>query len=181
MVRAGLVLVCLASCTREVPHSTARPVPSEAADTTPKGIAWGVPVDGLRLGIELQGSTLVTHLENVSKAPLVVMSHVATHERQNDWLTVTIADRAGKERVVAFDDDRDKSAPVTFTLAAGTELSDRWNLADWAARARNGKQPFDPAFASMRATYRVPAAPTTIPPIGDKVWSGSVESGRLSP
>ncbi len=180
-----MTLALLGACTREVPQPpAAKPVASEvtsvASPPGPGGIAWGEPVDGLRLGIALEGATLVTHTQNVSSAPLVVFTHVATHERQSDWLTVSITDKKGGEHVIAFNDDRDKSAQATSKLPAGSEIVDRWDLAAWSARPRNGKRTFDPTFASVRATYKVIPAPTTIPTIGDKVWSGTIESGRIA-
>lgn len=160
----------------------ATPVASESPPlAVPKtaGVAWGAPVSDLRLGIELEGTKVVAHVQNVGTAPLMIMSHVATHERQSDWLTVTITDTKSKERVVAFNDDRDKSAPVAHTLASGAELVDRWDLADWAARPRNGARPLGSNDVAVRASYHVVPAPTTIPPIGPRAWGGTIESGTV--
>ncbi len=159
--RLAMLGLFAVGCSREAQPPAVRPVAAEIHDatspvaSTPPGVAFGPEVSGLRLGIALEGKTLVVHLVNVGKAPLVVMSHVATHERQNDWLTVTIVDAKGSEREVALDDDRDKSAPVNVTLAAGAELVDRWDLADWSARKRNGSHPLGKGDASILATYRV--------------------------
>lgn len=186
-MKSALMLFALSgACTREVPQPpVVKPVASEVTSVAPPqgpgGIAWGEPVDGLRLGVALEGTTLITHMQNVGSAPFIVFTHVATHERQSDWLTVSVTDNKGGERVIAFDDDRDKSAAATSKLAVGGELVDRWDLAAWSARPRNGKRTFEPSFAKLRATYKVIPAPTTIPPTGDKVWSGTIESGRIAP
>lgn len=179
-MRSAIVLFfLLGACSREVP--TAKPVPSEVVPPAPQktsGVQWGAPVSDLRLGIELDGAVLVAHLQNVGSAPLGVWSHVAAHEQQSDWLSVTLTDRFGKERVVGFSADRDKSVPIPATVAPGKELVERWDLADWAVRSPQGKA-FGPDDLTVRAKYRVPTVPTSVPAVGDTTWSGTVESGTI--
>jgi len=41
--------------------------------------------------------------------------------------------------VIEFNGDRDKSYPVEYELPPGATLWTRWDLAEWAKRARNAK------------------------------------------
>jgi hypothetical protein len=148
-------------------------------------VAWGEPVNGLRLGIALDSTTLVTHLENVGSEPLVVWTHAlppeGARERQSQWLIVTVRPASGAERWLHFSDDA-MAEPVSATLAAGAELVERWDLAAWSARAVNRAQGFGKDVSAVRAKYLVPAMPTTAPPPLGYVspWNGEIQSGWVS-
>jgi hypothetical protein len=105
---------------------------------------WSESLSGLKLGVSAEGSVLRMALENVSKADIVVFSHVLTYEWHYDWFTVRIH---SKDAVInsmdtryiriGLTDERDKSAAVTDTLSPGEILVHKVNLYDWMHRNVN--------------------------------------------
>ena len=73
---AALWIVACAGST----HADKAPAEVRVEDRS-VSIAWGPAVSDLRLGLSVDGTSVVFHLENVGKAKLEVWSHVATHER----------------------------------------------------------------------------------------------------
>jgi hypothetical protein len=197
---ASIALVTSGCRSEPTPTPTARPVPTEATaaptasaappapppSAGPTGTSWGVAVDGLRLGVAVDGRTLIVHLENVGKVPLYVMSHISSHELQNDWLSAKLTDSTGASRTVAFDDIRDKSVAVPARIEPGKELVNRLDVVDWANRKRNGAASVTPLAAGtyrLTATYTTTAgdyASSTAPPAGVHAWVGKLESGGVT-
>ncbi len=183
MVRRGSLLLALAlGACRSAPSSS----PSAAPSTTPPSSArpgesapdgHGEAVDGLVFGAVLEGATLVTTLRNVGPIPLVVMSHVQATERQSDWVHVTLVGSDGTHRRIELSDDRDKSVAEAAVLAPGGTLVDRWDLAAWAARPRNGGKALAGA-TTLRASYttRRQDFADRVVPKGARAWIGSARS-----
>ena len=130
-------------------------------------LVWGQPQGGLRLGIDGEhASAARIALENVGDAPLEVLSHVEAGERHYDWFTLVL----DGVRELTLADDRNRSARVTVSLAAGESLEHTVELTDWAARAINGAAPLAPGTYAVSARYTVSA---------DGVWNGRLEAGPV--
>ena len=110
------------------------------------------------LGHQAPGGRAMAYigLYNDGPVPVCVYSHIATHETQFDWLTIQYADGAKYHhvsRVIALDDARDKSYPVSVLLAPGQAV---WHTVDvdaWARRARNGSEPLPAGSLYTQASY----------------------------
>lgn len=126
-------------------------------------------------------------LKNISKQPVTIYSHVATHETHYDWFRVKLRypgpSREGcsrrfvgrRSRWVRFVDARDKSAPVTKRLAPGQTLSHRLDLRAWARRKVNGRFALGGGFYKLQAEYHVGKAEAQ----SAKVWGGTLRSKPL--
>jgi hypothetical protein len=116
-------------------------------------------------------ATVYAGLYNAGTEPVCVDSHVATHEWQSDWLTVMYADGAKyhhASRVIALDDARDKSYPVSATLEPGQVI---WHTVDvdaWARRPRNGAEPLPAGSLYTQVGYDTTGA--------TDVWAGRLVS-----
>ncbi|MCB9558963.1 MAG: hypothetical protein H6709_00150 [Kofleriaceae bacterium] len=102
------------------------------------------------------GAVAEVGLHNAGTAPVCVWTHVATHEVQSDWLVIQYADGDRYHhlsRVVALNDDRDKSAPVSVELQPGETIWQRWDVAAWALRDRNGAEAIASGSLYAEAVY----------------------------
>jgi hypothetical protein len=130
-------------------------------------LAWGQPEGGLRLGIGGERASAVRiALENVGDAALQVLSHVQARERHYDWFTPVLDGR----RELTLADDRNRSARVTVSLAAGESLEHELDLTDWAARAINGATPLEAGTYAVGVRYVVSE---------NGVWNGHLEAGPV--
>lgn len=130
-------------------------------------LVWGQPEGGLRLGVGGEHARAVRiALENVGDAALEVLSHVEAGERHYDWFTLVLDGR----RELTLADDRNRSARVTVSLAAGESLEHEVDLTDWAARAVNGAAPLAPGTYALSARYAVAVS---------GVWNGRLEAGPV--
>ena len=162
---AALWIVACAGST----HADKAPAEARVQDRS-VSIAWGPAVSDLRLGLSVDGTSVVFHLENVGKAKLEVWSHVATHETHLDWYALQLVHN-GNARELRFVDDRNRSAPIKTTLDPGAQLSHKVDVAAWAARAANNSQPLAPGSYRATATYDVTDGP---------VWHGKLTSGQIA-
>src|SRR5215470_17969947 len=103
---AALMIVACASST----YADKAPAEARVEDRSVT-IAWGQAVSDLRLGLSVEGTSVVFYLENVGKTKLEVWSHVATHETHLDWYALRLV-RDGNTRELRFVDDRNRSAPI---------------------------------------------------------------------
>jgi hypothetical protein len=162
---AALWLVACSGST----HADKAPAEARVEDRS-VSIAWGQVVSDLRLGLSVDGTSAVFHLENVGKAKLEVWSHVATVETHLDWYALLLVHN-GSARDLRFVDDRNRSAPIKVTLDPGARVSHKVDVAAWAARAANNSQPLAPGSYSATATYEVTDGP---------VWHGKLASGQVA-
>ena len=112
-------------------------------------------------------STIEVGLHNVDTVEHCVAGHIATHELQSDWLSVTVPEKTAS-RTIVFDDARDKSARVTVALAPGATVWTRWDVVAWAKRARNGGKAPSRWNTSATATYDASREPD--------VWRGAIKT-----
>jgi hypothetical protein len=108
----------------------------------------------LELGLGYEAPCAVVTLRNAGEAEVTVLSHVDAGQRHYDWITIELDGAAGT-RVLRFADVRNESALVKATLAPGATLEHRIDLAAWALRAPNGREPIAPGGYRMTATYAV--------------------------
>jgi len=106
-------------------------------------------------------------LHNVGTVPACVLTHIATHEWQHDWLEIEVV--KGKEtRSLVFNDNRDKSAAVLLMIPPGQTDWQEVDVVAWARRSRNGGVPLSkgdyPAHAIYDSTREQGA------------WAGKVEA-----
>jgi hypothetical protein len=110
-------------------------------------------------------------LHNAGTEAVCVTSHIHTHELQSDWLQLQYSD-GGKyhhvNRVIALDDARDKSYPVSLLLAPGQTLWTSIDLDQWASRSRNGSEPLPAGSLYAEAIYDTTRE--------TDVWSGRLVS-----
>ena len=91
-------------------------------------------------------------LHNVGTVPACVLTHIATHEWQHDWLEIQVVQ--GKEtRSLVFNDDRDKSAAVVATIPPGQTDWQEVDVIAWARRSRNGGVPLSKGEHPAHAIY----------------------------
>jgi hypothetical protein len=119
-----------------------------------------------KLSVATRGVLLDVTYENAGTAPVAIYTHVATHEEQNDWLTVELTDAGGRARTVGFTDARDKSVPVSVELASGQRVTKTLDVAAWAARAVNGGKPLAAGTYELSAVYDSSKE--------DRVWAGKL-------
>ena len=101
-------------------------------------------------------ATVEVGLYNAGDTRVCVYTHIATHEEQNDWLTILYADGDKyhhASRAIALNDDRDKSAPVSALLEPGQVAWQTIDLDAWARRARNGSEPLPAGSLYAEAVY----------------------------
>lgn len=163
-------MVCMMSMASVVSCSGPAGADKPAAAPPASRVAWGKPAAGLRLGLEADGASVTFTLENVSAAPIEVLSHVATHEQHLDWFTLRVTD-GPTPRELQFTDARNRSAPVKVMLAPGASLRHRVDAAAWALRTINGARALSPGAHAASAVYAVTDA---------AVWSGRLASGEVS-
>ncbi len=139
-------------------------------------IAFGTPVDDLRLGISIaspESRMVVVRLENVGKATRSVLSHVQVGgERHFDWFQLRLRDGQGGIRELRLQEDRNRSARIQVPLEPGHALEHQIDAAGWALRTLNGGSLPAPGHYSISATYEVPPEPP--------YWSGQLISGSVA-
>ncbi len=115
-------------------------------------------------------------IENVSKRPISLFTHVATHETQYDWLRFRLGVWAASSDVDAprlpgwkpcsahwpaawqwtdinLTDARDRSARITRVLQPGEKLTQDIDLSDWAKRMINGTRALTAGDFRLEAIY----------------------------
>ena len=117
-------------------QSGARPAPSGARCAV-KG--YRSPAGARpRLLASVSASRLAIGLLNAGDETVCMWTHVATHETQSDWLRVEY--RCGPDLCrIAFQDDRDRSIPVSVEIAPGEVRWVSFDLAEWSLRRGNGR------------------------------------------
>jgi hypothetical protein len=116
-------------------------------------------------------------LHNTGKKPLAVLSHIKTHELHYDWFEIELtwpkAEKDGTCKgtgrlVLKLSDARNKSYPVTETIAPGGLHVQKISIPAWAARKVNGSVTLGGGFYKIVARYRV---------ANEKgVWNGTLET-----
>jgi hypothetical protein len=154
------------------------------------GLLFGAPVRGVALGCRLAAKQVKNGeavwielaLRNVGEQPVALRSHVQADERHYDWFEVELTyptpsregcngRYAGKRRqVVRLVAAREKSAPITVTLAPGKELVHRLDLAAWARR-QGSTSAIVAGFYQLRPRYTVRGEKT--------VWAGRLTCPAL--
>ena len=104
---------------------------------------------GLELLVRDGNGKLEVGLHNIDATTHCVAGYIKTHEIQSDWLALDVD---GK-RTLHFDDEREKSYPVTIELAPGATAWTTWDLVDWAKRQRNGGKPISKGTTWATATF----------------------------
>jgi hypothetical protein len=158
--------------------SSSAPSPSSSASaspTTPPPDAKARPACATAKGAKLEllaeqapggGARIRVGLHNTGTDPVCVYTSIATHELQHDWLELELTQGA-KKRSLRFDDDRDKSAPVTVSLAPGATDWQTFDVAAWAKRRRNGGEPLKKGEIAAHAIYDTTEE--------TEVWAGRLE------
>lgn len=100
-----------------------------------------------------RGTTLEVAWTNNTAAPLKIATHVFAGEKHFDWITVQLTDRAGAKRRLQFADDRDESGTVLVDVAPHATIRESIDLAAWARRTPNGKEPLAPGSYSTLVVY----------------------------
>jgi hypothetical protein len=119
------------------------------------------------LARQAPGSSLIeVGVHNVDSVPHCIVAYVKTHEQQSDYLALSFDD-AGTKREVRFDDDRNKSVPITVVLAPGATSWTAWDVAAWAARRRNGAHKIASGAQWVKLTYA---------PSARDAWIGTVST-----
>ncbi len=120
-------------------------------------------------------ATVEVGLYNAGDTRVCVDTHIKTHEIQSDWLTIGYADGATYHhamRVIAFDDDRDKSYPVSVLLEPGQVAWQTFDVDAWAGRRRNGSEPLPAGGLSAQAFYDSTRE--------TRVWAGKLTSAAFA-
>jgi hypothetical protein len=170
LIAAAMAATFIIACS---PHSSTAPTSKASSmniDPIDSEIAWGKSQNGLRAGLRLSSTgNLTLTLENTSKDTLQVRSHVSTHERQYDWFRIFAqAEGAVERHEFLLLDERNRSAPVTVTLAAGARLSHDIDFVDWSHRHDAG---LSAGKCKVWFTYSVDDV---------DVWRGNLTSGSLA-
>jgi hypothetical protein len=124
------------------------------------------------LGLSAQGANVEFHLKNVGEHPLDVLSHVSADIDHLDWYALRMVNQAGRERVLRFVGDRDKSGSVEAHLAPGDIIHHSVNLGQWAKRPVNGEAEIEVGRYQAWAVYEVS-------PPGHN-WTGKLEAGPVT-
>ena len=164
--------------------TTAFPLSAEPKDAD-RGLKISLAVEAEAVSAEEPLLATVT-LTNIAHEPLLVLSHIKTHETHLDWYHFRLAhfepDKQGRcdaaharrvERKLDLWDDRDKSVPVRRTLAPGESITHTVDLQAWAKRRTNGAKPIAPGPYTVYVNYAVRAEEETP---RYKVWTGTLEA-----
>ncbi len=119
-------------------------------------------------------ATVEVGLYNAGDTRVCVDAHIETHELQSDWLTIGYSDGGRYHhamRVIAFDDDRDKSYPVSVLLEPGQVAWQTFDVDAWAGRKRNGSEPLPAGGLSAQAFYDSTRE--------TRVWAGKLTSAAF--
>lgn len=157
------------------PHTSAPVVAASALPPPPKPAGADDPCRASKeirlelLAEQLPGGVAMARigLHNIGPVPVCVLTHVATHEWQHDWLEVEIP-TGGQARSLVFNDARDKSGFVIETVAPGATDWQEVDLAAWARRVRNGSLPLSKGRVAARVIYDTTQA--------TDAWAGRLET-----
>ncbi len=145
------------------------------------GFVFSDENNGLRLGVKTDQDTLYMKLENVSAEPLIVYSHVLSHETHYDWFGGQIyakeadVDAMDKSYIqITFSDSRDKSAAVTDTLAPGEFIVHRLRFSQWLLREVNNMRFLNGKFQYVLTYENHPCEDCSDE--YKKIWTGYLET-----
>lgn len=182
LLRRRTVLQNLALAASAAVLGRARPVMAQAAagavaSPPPQPPTFGTPVDGLRLGLQWRDNfTLAFVLENVSPAPITVLSHVMAGDTHLDGyeLLLESATHTAPPRVLRFVERRTRSARAIVALAPGAQLSHTVDTRRWG---RSPSNPIPPGWHTS-PTYLLTLSYDTRNEAG--VWRGRLVAGQQS-
>ena len=145
------------------------------AHAPPHAPNFGPPVNGLRLGLQwVNNFGIAFVLENVSNAPITVLSHVAAGNTHLDWfeLRVESATHNAPPRTLRFIETSTRSGRVIETIAPGARHAQAIDTRYWGHSASNPA----PGWHTS-PTYLLTAIYDTSHETERGVWHGRLESG----
>ena len=113
-------------------------------------------------------------LTNRSQKPITIMSHVASDRNHYDWNDLEFGTADSNWIHLSLVGARDKSAPVTKTLAPGASLTHTIVLAEWN---HGSAKPIVAGTYMLRARY---FAHQSDAPSKTTIWTGTLRSEPIS-